>query len=179
MSRALVLGVLGLAEHEYHDGNRGAWYPGWTVSTSFSRSKLVTRGFLGLLNTNIAKAIASEVPGAQGGQYERRLLQFYKIVTQLVKTRYSGVFRVAEHEYRDGAAMAYKVPAVQGGQYERHFQEFHGNCCKLVETGVTYHSVVYEAFTIEFGTTSEFTNSLHMQRCKLQLHVPLSICYYT
>ncbi|OXU23572.1 hypothetical protein TSAR_014486 [Trichomalopsis sarcophagae] len=41
------------------------------------------RGFLGSLNTNIATAILSEVPGAQGYQYQRRLLEFQEKVDSI------------------------------------------------------------------------------------------------
>ena len=34
--------------------------------------------FLGLLNTNIATATVSELPGVNGEPYERRPLEFYR-----------------------------------------------------------------------------------------------------
>ncbi|OXU22774.1 hypothetical protein TSAR_014126, partial [Trichomalopsis sarcophagae] len=56
------------------------------VKQKTRKSCFVTRGFLGSLNTNIATPTLCKVPGVQGGQYQRRLLEL-------------GIFEVAEHEY--------------------------------------------------------------------------------
>ncbi|OXU16350.1 hypothetical protein TSAR_015215 [Trichomalopsis sarcophagae] len=58
-----------------------------------------TRGFLRSQNTNNVTATLPEVPGALGGQYQRRPQEFHeKSTTYFVETLYSGVFEVAEHE---------------------------------------------------------------------------------
>ncbi|OXU18688.1 hypothetical protein TSAR_001572, partial [Trichomalopsis sarcophagae] len=102
--------VFEVAEHEYRNNTlRGAWCLGWAVSTSSPRvsrkinDKFRQDSFSRSQNTNIVTTTHSEVPGAQGGQYQRRLLEFHgKLTTYFVESLNSGVFEVAEYEYRNG-----------------------------------------------------------------------------
>ena len=55
-----------------------------------------------MLITNIMTATVSEVPGAQGGSYERRPLEFIELCDIIRRISFTGVFGVAQHEYRDG-----------------------------------------------------------------------------
>ena len=48
-----------------------------SVNNDGNDSSFATRGFLRSLNTNMVTVTASEVPGAQGRQFERRLREFY------------------------------------------------------------------------------------------------------
>ena len=51
---------------------------------------------------NIETVTVSEVPGAQGGSYERRPLEFIGICDIIRRISFSGVSVVPEHEYRNG-----------------------------------------------------------------------------
>ncbi|OXU28101.1 hypothetical protein TSAR_016285, partial [Trichomalopsis sarcophagae] len=60
-----------------------------------------------------------------GWQYQRRLLEFHeKLTTYFVEALYSGVFKVAEHKYRDGNAP--RGTWCPGWQYQCRLLKFHG-----------------------------------------------------
>ena len=50
---------------------------------------------------NIATEAVSEVPGIQGGPYERRPIEFFGICNIILRNSLPRVFVVAEHEYRE------------------------------------------------------------------------------
>ena len=76
------------------------------------------------LNMNIATATVSEVPGVQSGPNECRPLEFFGICNLNSRNMYSGVFGVAEHEYRNGNSL--RGTCSQNRPYERHPIEFFG-----------------------------------------------------